>query len=121
MASYRELIAWKKGMQLVTDVYAATRQFPREEMYGLTSQIRRSAVSVPSNVAEGHGRTTNRDRHYFITAARGSVLELQTQIEIALNVGYLERDRAAKLIESADEVGRIINGLMRSLRAKDDH
>ena len=120
MASYRELIAWQKGMQLVTDVYAVTRLFPREEVYGLTSQIRRAAVSVPSNVAEGHGRATNRDRQYFITAARGSVLELQTQIEIARNLGYLEESSSAKLLQSADEVGRIINGLLRSLKTKDD-
>lgn len=120
MASYRDLSAWKKGMQLVTEVYAATRTFPREEIYGLTSQIRRSAVSVPSNIAEGHGRNSNRDRQYFMTAARGSMLELQTQIEIANNLGYLELERATRLMESADEVGRIINGLLRSLRSKDD-
>ena len=107
-------------MRLVTDVYEATRSFPKEEMYGLTSQIRRSAVSVPSNVAEGHGRATNRDRQYFITAARGSVLELQTQIEIARNLGYLDDPTASKLMESADEVGRIVNGLLKSLRTKDD-
>ncbi len=120
MASYRDLIAWQKGMKLVTQVYEATRTFPREEIYGLTSQIRRSAVSIPSNIAEGHGRNTNRDRQYFITAARGSVLELQTQIEIAENLGYLKGDIATKLIASADEAGRIINGLLRSLRAKEE-
>ena len=120
MASYRDLIAWQKGMQLVIKVYEATRTFPREEVYGLTSQIRRSAVSIPSNIAEGHGRNTNRDRQYFVCTARGSALELETQIEISKNLGYLKEEQAKELMELADEVGRITNGLLKSLRVKED-
>jgi four helix bundle protein len=111
MRGHRDLIAWQKAMELVTDIYRASRAFPRDELYGLTSQLRRSAVSVPSNLAEGHGRTSRADFHRFIAQARGSLLEVETQLEIARNLGYLSHSAAAALLASASEVGRIINGL----------
>jgi four helix bundle protein len=89
-----------------------------DEIYGLTSQLRRSAVSVPSNLAEGHGRTSRPDFHRFIAQARGSLLEVETQLEIARNLGYLSQSAAATLLSEASEVGRIINGL-RSWSEKD--
>ena len=82
MRGHRDLIAWQKAMMLVTDIYRASRAFPKDEVYGLTSQLRRSAVSVPSNLAEGHGRTSRADFHRFIAQARGSLLEVETQLEI---------------------------------------
>jgi four helix bundle protein len=111
MRGHRDLIAWKKAMDLVTEIYRASQAFPKEERYGLTSQLRRSAVSVPSNLAEGHGRTSRSDFHRFIAQARSSLLEVETQLEIARNPGYLPHSAAAALLEKASEVGRIINGL----------
>lgn len=111
MRGHRDLIAWQKAMALVTHIYRASRAFPKDEVYGLTSQLRRSAVSVPSNLAEGHGRTSRADFHRFIAQARGSLLEVETQLEIARNLGYLSGPVAADLISKASQVGRIINGL----------
>jgi len=111
MRGHRDLIAWQKAMQLVTDIYRASRDFPKDEIYGLTSQLRRSAVSVPSNLAEGHGRTSRADFHRFIAQARGSLLEVETQLEIARNLGYLSHSAATALLSEASEVARIINGL----------
>jgi four helix bundle protein len=88
-ASYRELRVWQNAMGLVVQVYEQTRAFPKEEMYGLTSQMRRAAVSIPSNIAEGKGRSTDRDRSLFLCHARGSLLELETQVSIAERLAYL--------------------------------
>ena len=112
MKGHRDLIAWRKAMRLVTDIYRVTRTFPREETYGLTAQVRRAAISVPSNLAEGHGRTSRKEFHQFIAHARGSLVEVETQLEIALNLGHLAKDAAASLLDQASEVGRLINGLM---------
>jgi len=111
MKGHRDLIVWQKAMELVTEVYRVTRTFPKEELYGLSSQIRRSAVSVPSNLAEGHGRNSRKEFHQFVGQARGSLVELETQLEIALNLGYLRRDVADVLLTRASEVGRLVNGL----------
>ena len=88
-ASYRDLRVWQRAMDLVVSVYCATQEFPREELYGLTSQMRRASVSIPSNIAEGKGRSTDRDRALFFCHARGSLLELETQILIAQRLLYL--------------------------------
>jgi four helix bundle protein len=88
--SYRELVAWQKAMLLVTQIYRATKTFPVEERYGLTNQLRRAAVSVPSNIAEGQGRFSSRDFHRFLGTARGSLVEIETQVEIAKNLGLPE-------------------------------
>ena len=111
LRGHRDLIAWQKAMRLVTDVYKATRSFPREEAYGLTNQLRRAAVSVPSNLAEGHGRNSRKEFHQFIGQARGSLLEVETQLEIAVNLGYLPRAVASSLLDEAAAVARILNGL----------
>ena len=93
-------------------------EIPWDDRQNLIEDVFRKDVPVSTgNLAEGHGRTTNRDRQHFVSTARGSVLELETQLQIALNLGYLERDSAVRLLESADEVGRIVNGLLKSLRA----
>ena len=111
MKGYRDLVVWQKAMELVTSVYEATSAFPRHELYGLTGQIRRAAVSVPSNLAEGHGRTSRREFHQFISQARGSLMEVETQLEIARNLGYLSSADAAELLAKASRVGRMLNGL----------
>jgi len=113
--SHRDLIAWQKAMLLVTDVYGLTKTFPREEMYGLTAQIRRAAASVPANIAEGQGRRYGREFHQFLGNARGSLMELDTHLELALRVGYLNENQHVAIQAKLDEVGRILNGLMRSI------
>ena len=113
--SYEDLIAWQKAIELVTLVYSATEGFPRREIFGLTSQMRRCAVSVPSNIAEGQGRLSRGEFKQFLGHARGSIFELQTQAKIATTLGYLADKRAQELKDSAAEVGRIIQGLLASL------
>jgi four helix bundle protein len=114
--SHRDLIAWQKAMGLVTEVYRATAGFPSREMYGLTRQVREAAVSVPSNIAEGKGRQTKRDYVQFLYRARGSLLEVETQLEVGRNLGYIEELTFAKLFDQAAEVGRILNGLIANVR-----
>jgi len=106
----------KIAMNLVTEVYAITRDFPRVETYGLVSQMRRSAVSVPSNIAEGQGRATKGEFIQFLCHARGSLFELETQIVIAEKLEYLQPQVAEHLLDRLTEVGRILNGLLTSLR-----
>src|SRR5258708_7699005 len=113
--NYQELIAWQKAMDLVEDVYKASRAFPREEIYALTSQIRRAAVSIPSNIAEGQGRRTNGDFLHHLSIAYGSLREVKTQILIAQRLRYLAQREVEKVLSRAGEVGRILNGLMASL------
>ncbi|HLW84831.1 MAG TPA: four helix bundle protein [Candidatus Sulfotelmatobacter sp.] len=115
LRSYQELIGWKKSMALVTERYRCTQNFPRPEMYGLTSQLRRAAISIPSNIAEGQGRRSRGEFKQFLGHARGSVFELESQIIIARNLGYLDQDSAQSLLSRITELGRIINGLLNSL------
>lgn len=112
---YRRLDAWKKAMRLAVDTYAATQSFPRHELYGLASQMRRAAVSVPSNIAEGRGRDTKRDFRQFVVRARASAFELQTQITVAEHVNYLSKEEAKRLIQQSEDVILVINGLIRHL------
>jgi four helix bundle protein len=114
--SYRDLIVWQKAIAMVTEIYRATRSFPRQETYGLTSQIRRSAVSVASNIAEGQGRLSRREFHYFLGVARGSLIEMETQTVIAENLGYLSKTEAEDLAVASGEVSRLLHGLMQSVR-----
>jgi four helix bundle protein len=88
----RDLVVWQKSMTLARDVYACTRSFPKEEVFGITAQLRRAAVSVPSNIAEGHGRTTDKSFRLFLSQARGSLFEVETQLELAANLKYLPVD-----------------------------
>jgi len=111
MKGYRDLIAWQKAMELVTEIYRISQRFPKEELYGLTNQLRRAAVSIPSNLAEGHGRNSPKEFHHFAGNARGSLLEVETQLEIALNLGYLSKEIANQLQLKTAELGKIINGL----------
>lgn len=111
MKGHRDLVAWQKAMRLVKEVYRVTRHFPKEEIYGLTNQLRRAAVSVPSNLAEGHGRFSRKEFRQFIGHARGSLLEVETQLEIARDLGYLNGANASELLAETGEIGRVLNGL----------
>jgi four helix bundle protein len=113
---YQELIAWQKAITLVTDVYHATREFPREEVYGLVSQLRRAAVSIPSNIAEGQGRASSGEFIQFLCHARGSLFEVEMQIIVATNLNYLSELQSEALVEKISELGRILNGLITSLQ-----
>ena len=112
---YQELIAWQRAMEMARAVYKATKQFPDDERFGLTSQIRRAAVSVASNIAEGQGRLTAGEFRQFLGQARGSAFEVETQIQLASDLGYIPAQQAAKLIELTSEVSRLLNGLIRSI------
>ena len=114
--SYRNLIAWQKSMRLVTEIYEATRAFPRDELYGLTNQLRRAAVSVPSNIAEGQARFSRREFHHFLSLARGSLVEIETQLLIAENLRYLPAEQSRPLLAEAAELGRVLNGLIASVK-----
>ena len=115
LKNYQDLIAWQKSMDLVEEVYRSSRDFPREEMYGLTSQIRRAAVSIPSNIAEGQGRRTTADFLRHLSIAYGSLREVETQILIAKRLNYIAQKRLEEVMKLAGEVGRLLNGLMASL------
>ncbi|HLZ40292.1 MAG TPA: four helix bundle protein [Candidatus Sulfotelmatobacter sp.] len=118
IASYRDLRVWQRAMDLVIRIYAATQLFPKDERYGLTSQMRRAAVSVPSNIAEGKGRLTDRDRAHFFSQARGSLLELETQILIAARLNYIGEGEADSLIRLSAVTGRMLNALLQSIRPR---
>jgi four helix bundle protein len=114
--NYSELIAWQKAMDLVEKIYSSTKRFPKEELYGLTSQVRRAAVSVPSNIAEGQGRKSTNEFLHHLSISYGSLREVETQILIAGRLHYLGQEEIKRLLELSAEVGRLINGLSHSLR-----
>ncbi len=113
--SYRDLIAWQKGISLVAEVYRVTQVFPKEEQYGLTSQLRRAAVSIPSNIAEGQGRKSNGEFRHFLHNTTGSLMELETQITIAGVLGFMGQPQTEAMLAKASELGRILNGLINSI------
>jgi len=114
--SFRDLVAWQKAMKFVTNVYLATRDFPREELYGLTNQLRRAAVSVPSNITEGQARSSPKEFHHFLSQARGSLAEIETQLSVANTLRYLPPETADSLLADVDEPGRVVTGLMSSIK-----
>ncbi len=119
--SYHQLVAWQKAVELVTEIYRATKGFPKDELYGLMSQLRRAAVSVPSNIAEGQGRLSTGEFRQFLGHARASLFEVETQLEIALRLEYLGTEKTRDLLAQCAELGRIINGLLSSLEANPAH
>lgn len=117
-SDYRDLKVWQKARALATFVYRLSAQFPRHEMFGLTSQMRRAAVSVPCNIAEAHGRRSNADRINFFVIARGSLLEIETQALIAADLEYLQANAAETIVAQTTEVARLLNGLIRYYRGR---
>jgi four helix bundle protein len=118
--SYKDLKVWQKPLDLVTEVYALTRPFPREEVYGITGQMRRAAISVSSNIAEGKGRSSDKEFVVFLCHARGSLLEPETQALIARRLGYLDAAGGKARENHALEVAKILNGLITALRKDRD-
>ena len=118
---YRELLVWQKAMDLVEQVYRITAHFPREETYGLTGQLRRAAVSVPSNIAEGHGRRSPRELMKFLAIANGSLKEAETQLLIAQRLGYIDEPTRIAVFRIAAEIGRMVYGLTNSIRKRLNH
>jgi four helix bundle protein len=113
--SYRDLKVWQKAMDLTVSCYKATQTFPADERFGLTAQIRRSAVSVASNIAEGYGRDSDGSFVQFLRVSQGSLKELETQVIVSERIGALSSSSAQSLLSSADEIGRMLRGLINSL------
>jgi four helix bundle protein len=118
---FEDLIVWQKGIDLVKNIYALTRQFPQDERFGLTSQMRRAAVSIPSNIAEGHARHTTKEYVLFVSNAEGSVAELQTQVRIAIELGYCISETVSIVVSQMAEVRKMLNALRRELNARIRH
>jgi four helix bundle protein len=116
--SYRDLLAWQMAMRLTEHVYRATGTFPNKETYALANQLQRAAVSVPSNIAEGHARSSTKDYLRFISIAMGSLAELETQLELSARLDYIDQPKLGELLAIADELGRMLQGLRKSLQSK---
>ncbi len=114
--SYRDLKAWQKGMELVREIYRVSRDFSKDEIFGLISQIRRATVSIPSNIAEGHQKLSRKEYQYFLGNARASLAEMETQILIARDLDYLSEQEMNLILNLSVELGRILNGLINSIR-----
>ena len=113
--NYKDLIAWQRTMDLVETVYRATIRMPAEERFGLTSQMRRAAVAIPANIAEGQGRRTDGEFLNQLSIAHGSVRELETHVMVAGRLGHIPQDRVDEMLSAAGEVGRLVTGLAKSL------
>ena len=114
--TFRDLLVWQKAMTLVTETYRTTKTFPKEEWYGLSQQIRRCAVSIPSNIAEGYGRNATNDYIRFLQISIGSLFELQTQLEISFNLEYISKDAFDILFESTREIERMLVSLINKVQ-----
>ena len=112
---YRDLIVWQRSMILVEEIYAMSKSFPKDELYGLTSQLRRSAISIPSNIAEGEGRKSENEFKRFLYIAKGSLCELETQVIIAEKLNYLNSKQLNFILSLSDEIGRLVSGLISSI------
>ena len=116
--TFRDLFVWQKAVQLVTQIYITTKSFPKDETYGLSSQIRRAAVSMPSNIAEGFSRSSSADFARFLEISIGSLFEVQTQLQIALNLKYINQEAFNSLYESSREIERMLIALKKSIKEK---
>jgi four helix bundle protein len=118
LKNYRELKVWQKSFELCKSIYKITKKFPRKEQYSLTSQIRKSAISIPSNIAEGYGRGTTKEYIHFLYIAYGSICELETQILLSKDFGYISEEDKNDLLEKVKEVERMLHALIKSLKNK---
>jgi four helix bundle protein len=117
-SSYKDLRIWRESIDLAIKIYQITQSFPRHETYGITSQLRRAAVSISSNIAEGKGRSSDKEFIRFLHTARGSILELQTQLVISRELGYLDSAVATQLLTDTDHLGKGVNALINSLKVR---
>jgi four helix bundle protein len=113
--SYKDLVIWQKSMDWVTATYRLTAKFPKDELFGLTSQAQRAAVSIPSNIAEGQARLSEKEFCHFLGNDRGSLMELETQLQVAENLGHAAHEEIASILEPCAEVGRVLSGLLASV------
>lgn len=113
--TYKDLIVWQKFMVFVTDIYKLTRSFPKDEQFGIVSQMRRCSIWIPSNIAEGYGRNSTGDYMRFLQIAMGSIFEIQTQIQISLNLGFINSEEYCKTYESCREIERMSSALLNKL------
>ncbi len=113
--NYQDLTTWQEAMSVVESIYKLTKQFPKEEQFCLVTQLRRAAISVPSNIAEGQGRRAKKEFSYFLKIAHGSVREIETQLIIARRLQYLDETATPDVMEQAARVGRLITGLINSM------
>lgn len=118
LKSYKELIVWQKAIQLVKEIFILTNEFPKSELYGLISQIRRAAVAIPSNIAEGYGRKSAKEYAQFYSIAYGSALELETQIIIAKELHFVEKERFIKVEKLLEEILRMLNSMTAKMKKK---
>ena len=118
MNNYRDLKVWQMAMKLTEDIYRTTESFPSRETYALANQLQRAAVSIPSNIAEGHARNSTKDYLRFISISQGSLAEAETQLELAHRLGYIPQAELLCLLEQTNEVGRMLHGLRSALAAK---
>lgn len=121
VSSYRDLEVWKKSIQLVKITYALTKEFPKEELYGLTNQIKRAAISIPANIAEGRNRNTKKEFLNFLKISYGSLAELETHVIIAFELEYCSQNTLDNILAMTAEIGRMINGLRKSLLTDTRH
>ena len=119
--SFKELIAWQKATEIAVKIYQLTKDFPKEEIYGLRAQIRRAAVSIPSNIAEGQGRSSTGEFRLFLGHAYGSLCEVETQLIIAQKLAYISEKSHAEICRDLSELGKLINGLLRSIAPITEH
>ncbi len=119
MAGYRDLLVWQSAMQLAEDVYRLSEYLPKHEIYSLTSQLRRAAISVPSNIAEGHGRNSPKEFNHFLGIVLGSLAELETQLLLTVRLNYIESNQLTTLLKSTDEAAKMLKGLQKSLKTND--
>ena len=115
MAGYRDLKVWRLAMELAEDAYKICAEFPKHEVYGLTSQLQRAAVSIPSNIAEGQARNSNKEFNHFLGIARGSLAELETQIMLAQRLNYLTEEKLNPALDKAEEIGKMLKGLQKTI------
>src|SRR6476619_1402493 len=118
MGDFRKLLIWQKSMLLVTKIYTTTSKFPKEEIFGITSQIRKCAVSVPSNIAEGFGRDSDKEYLRYLNISMGSLFEMQTQIEIIKNIGYLTQEEFNTIYEDSREIERMLVSFMNKIKER---
>ena len=118
MNNYRDLKVWQMAMTLTENIYLATQSFPPRETYALANQLQRAAVSIPSNIAEGHARSSTKDYMRFVSISQGSLAEAETQLELAHRLGYIPQPELLCLLEQTNEVGRMLHGLRSALAAK---
>ena len=116
--SYRDLVVWQSGIELAEMAYGITRSYPRDELYGMTSQIRRASTSIPANIAEGYGRDSTGQFIQFLRIAQGSLKELETHIVVATRVSLLADSEADRILAHCEELGRMLRGLIRTLELK---